>query len=275
MTAVRTQDVKTTTPVVSTRWVRHREKVLVLLLRIAVFAAFAGLWQWLASISGNPMIATFTGTVQGLLDLLAMSEFWSAVVNSNQAMVLGYLLAALTAIPLGLAAGRSKVVDRMSDPYVAIALAMPIAPLIPVVIVAFGLGLVSRVAIVYLFAFIFMAVNTRAGVKQVDKGLIEMAHSYGASEQEKWRTVILPGASPAIFAGLRIGLGRAVTGMVVVELLLVATGVGRLLLQFSGRLQAELMWGLIVAVVLEMLILLRIMQMVERRATSWMRYVHG
>lgn len=259
----------------STIWGRNRERVTVLFLRLCVFAGFAGLWQWLVERADNPTLSTFTGTISGLATLVTAGEFWMAFLHSNQAMVIGYLLAVVTAIPLGLAAGRSELINRMSDPWVAIALAMPIAPLIPVVIVALGLGLASRVVIVFLFAFIFMSVNTRAGVQQVDKSLIEMAHSYGASEAEVWRLVVIPGASPAIFAGLRIGLGRAVTGMVIVELLLVATGIGRLLLQYSGRLQADLMFGLIVAVVLEMLILLRVMQVLEGRATSWVSHVQG
>lgn len=254
--------------------VRHREWLSVLLLRLLVFATFAGLWQWFAIRADNPSIATFTGTVGGLLTVLTSGDFWPAFWNSNQAMIIGYAASIITAIPLGLAAGRSKLIDRLSEPYVAIALAMPIAPLIPVVIVALGLGLASRVSIVFLFAFIFMSVNTRAGVKQVDKGLIEMAQSYGASESEVWRLVVLPGASPAIFAGLRIGLGRAVTGMVVVELLLVASGLGKLLLQFDGRLQPNLMFGVIVAIILEMLILLRVMQIFEQRATSWVVEAH-
>lgn len=250
-------------------WERNRERTIVLSLRLAVFAVFAGFWQWFALQSENPTIATFTGTVGGLATLLTRGDFWSAFLNSNQAMLIGYVLAVVTAIPLGLAAGRSNIIDRVSDPYVGIALAMPIAPLIPVVIVALGLGLASRVVIVYFFVFIFMSVNTRAGVRQVDKSLIEMAKSFRASEAKIWRYVVIPGASPAIFAGLRIGLGRAVTGMVIVELLLVATGIGRLLLQFDGRLQGDLLFGLVVAVVLEMLLLLNIMQYVERRATPW------
>lgn len=248
---------------------------MVLGLRLAVFAGFVGIWEWFGRQSDNPLIATFTETVEGLAELATRADFWSALLNSNQAMLIGYVLAVATAIPLGLAAGRSATIDRLSDPYVAIALAMPIAPLIPVVIVAVGLGLASRVVIVYFFAFIFMSVNTRAGARQVDKSLIEMAKSFQASEAQVWRHVVIPGASPAIFAGLRIGLGRAVTGMVIVELLLVATGIGRLLLQFDGRLQGGLLFGLVVAVIFEMLVLLNVMQYVERRATPWVSHVHG
>src|SRR5207302_1447571 len=82
-------------------------------------------------------------------------------------------------------------------------LAMPIAPFIPIVIIALGLGLSARVFIVVLFAFIFITVNTRAGVRNVEPSLIEMAKSFGASESQIWRRIVIPGATPAIFAGMR------------------------------------------------------------------------
>jgi NitT/TauT family transport system permease protein len=216
------------------------------------------------------MMASFTESIGGLLELtVGTGELWEPLFITNQAMVLGYLLAIVTAIPLGLAAGRSKTLDRMADPYVAIFNAVPIAPLIPIVLVALGLGLASRVLIVYFFAFVFISVNTRAGVRKVDRSLTEMATSFGANESEVWRLVVIPGSLPSIFAGLRIGLGRAIAGMVIVELLLVASGIGRILLRASGRLEGDLVFGLVLVIVLESLILLALMRGVERRMTPW------
>lgn len=249
---------------------RLNERAIAWLLRIATFIVFAGLWQIYGSQSENPMMASFTETVRGFWELTVVTgELWQPLLITNQAMVIGYLLAVVTAIPLGLAAGRSKTLDRMADPYVAIFNAVPIAPLIPVVIIALGLGLPSRVLIVYFFAFVFMAVNTRAGVRKVDRTLPEMATSFGANETEVWRLVVVPGALPSIFAGLRIGLGRAIAGMVIVELLLVASGIGRILLRTSGRLQGDLVFGIVMAIVLESLILLAAMRMLERKLTPW------
>jgi len=249
---------------------RRRERMNVWLARIVTFVIFALAWQWAASRADDPVLATFTETISGFIELAFVSgELWEPFWVSNQAMIIGYLAAVLTAIPLGLASGRSRTLDRMADPYVAIFLAVPIAPLIPVVIVALGIGLAARALIVFFFAFVFMSVNTRAGVKQVDHSLPEMAVSFGASETDVWRMVIVPGALPAIFAGLRIGLGRAIAGMVIVELLLVASGIGRLLLATAGRLQGDLLFGLVLAIVLESLLLLSLMRVLERRMTPW------
>ena len=246
------------------------ERARAWLVRIVTFVIFASIWQFLAIRADNPVIATFTETVKGFFELAFVSgALWKPFLISNQAMVLGYVAAVITAIPLGLASGRSHTLDRMADPYVAIFLAVPIAPLIPVVIVALGISLAARVLIVFFFAFVFMSVNTRAGVRQVDPSLPEMASSFGANESEIWRLVIVPGAMPAIFAGLRIGLGRAVSGMVIVELLLVASGIGRLLLQTSGRLQGDLLFGLVLAIVFESLGLLALMSLLERKMTRW------
>lgn len=249
---------------------RRRERQIAWTLRLATFAVFALVWQVFALNSSSPVIATFTETVAGLADLAFVSgAIWGPLLVSNQAMVLGFVAAIVVAIPWGLAAGRYRILDRSSDPYIAIFLAVPIAPLIPIVITALGLGLVSRVVMVFFFVFVFVAVNTRAGVRQVDRSLIEMATSFGATQREVWRMVVIPSALPAIFAGLRIGLGRAVSGMVLVELLMVASGIGRLLLQFSGRLQGDLMFGVVVAILLEALILLTAMRALERRLAPW------
>ncbi len=96
-----------------------------------------------------------------------------------------------------------------------------------------------------------------------------MAKSFGASEGQIWRRIVIPGAMPAIFAGMRIGLGRAITGMVMVELILVASGLGRLLLEFSGRMQSDLVFATVLAVIIEALALLAGMQALEKRITRW------
>jgi NitT/TauT family transport system permease protein len=239
-------------------------------LRITVFVLFALSWQFFATFMKNMLVPTFTETIGGFIQLVFISgRIWQPLFVSNQALVLGYLLSVVIAIPLGLAAGRVRLIDKILNPYIGVFLAIPVAPLIPIAITALGLGLASRVAIVFLFTFVFIAVNTRAGVRNVDSALIEMARSFGANERQIWRRIVIPGAVPAIFTGLRIGLGRAVGGMVIVELLLVASGLGRLLLEFSGRLQAEFVFATVFVVILEALVLLSIMRLAERKIAPW------
>lgn len=249
---------------------RRRENLAVWRLRILVFFAVVGLWEFSAPRLQSMLVPTFSQTIKGLFVLFFATEnFWDYLLISNQALVLGFAISVVIGLPVGLAAGRSKWMDRLLNPYIGVTLAMPIAPLIPIVIIALGLGLASRVAIVVLFTFIFITVNTRAGVRNVDQSLIEMARCFGANERQIWAKIVIPGALPAIFAGLRIGLGRAIAGMVIVELLLVATGLGRLLLEFSGRLQAELVFATVFAVIAEALILLTLMRFLEIRVAPW------
>jgi ABC-type nitrate/sulfonate/bicarbonate transport system permease component len=239
-------------------------------LRCVVFAMVVGSWEMFLSRTNNFLLPHINEIISGAYQLVFFEpRFWQALLVSNQALLFGYAASVAIAIPVGLIAGRLHWMDRILNPYVAVLLALPIAPLIPIVIIALGLGLAARVFIVVLFAVVFIAVNTRAGVRGVDPVLIEMALSFGASEAQIWRRIVIPGAMPAIFAGMRIGLGRAITGMVMVELLLVASGLGRLLLEFSGRMQSDLVFATVLAVIIEALILLAAMQAIERRVARW------
>ena len=239
-------------------------------LRLLVFAVAVALWELFLSASQSFLLPRCSEIARALFRLLfTEARFWEALYISNQALILGYLVSLLVGLPLGLAAGRLSWSDRFFNPYVGVLLAMPVAPLIPIVIIALGLGLAARVFIVVSFAFVFITVNTRAGVRGVEPSLIEMAKSFGASEGQIWRRIVIPGALPAIFAGMRIGLGRAITGMVMVELILVASGLGRLLLEYSGRMQSDMVFATVLAVIIEALALLTAMQAIEKRLARW------
>ena len=239
-------------------------------LRIATFVVVAGVWELSTVGLQSLLIPTFSQTMAGLYRLAFVDgRLWQPLLLSNQALVLGYAICVLVGVPVGLAMARAKAFERIIDPYIAVILAVPVAPLIPIVMMAMGLGLASRVFIVVLFAIVFITVNTRAGVRGVDPSLIEMARSFGASEGQIWRRILIPGAMPAILAGLRIGLGRAITGMVIAELLLVASGVGRLLLEFRATFQKELVFAVVLAVVLESTVLMALMRVFEQKFAPW------
>jgi NitT/TauT family transport system permease protein len=237
------------------------------LLTLVLFLVF---WEVAASSGQNLLVATFTETAAAFVRITITSgEVWPALLLSNQAALLGYAVAVVVAIPIGIAAGRYRRFDRVLNPYWAILLAVPIAPLMPVAITALGLTLAARVLVVFLFCVPYLIVNTRAGVRNVDPSLAEMARSYGANESKLWRFVVLPAAAPAIFAGLRICIQRAISGMVLAEILLVAVGVGRLLLLYKGRFQSDMLFALVVAIIIEALILLKAMGWLERRLLPW------
>jgi NitT/TauT family transport system permease protein len=148
-------------------------------------------------------------------------------------------------------------------------LVTPMSALIPVVIITFGLDLLARALVVLSFAFVVIVINTRAGFRMLNPSWLEMVHSFGATELQIWRSVILPGALPAIMTGLRLGLARAFTGMVAVELLLVAVGVGRLVLDFQAAFEAGAVYATVLVLVAESVILLRVLRWLEIGLTPW------
>jgi ABC-type nitrate/sulfonate/bicarbonate transport system permease component len=205
------------------------------------------------------------------VSLVRDPEVWNAFFISNQALVLGFAASLLIGIPLGLLIARFRSAEDYVDPYLSILLVTPMAAIIPLLVMSLGLGLASRVVLVVVFAIPVVIVNARAGIKTVDANLIEMATSYGAGERQIWREILLPGALPAIMTGVRLGLGRAVTGMVIIELLMVAVGIGGLILLYRGSLQPDLLYGVVVLIVIEALILVSIVRLVERWVAPWAR----
>jgi NitT/TauT family transport system permease protein len=238
--------------------------------RIVAFAAFALAWEFGAKAADSILIPTFTETLRALYQTMFVSgEIWPALWISNVPLIVGFLVSVIISVPLGLAMARWKAVDRMLSPVTALALSLPIAPLIPVVLVALGMGQTPKVVIIVLFSWVFITTNVRAGTRRVDRSLVEMARAFGASERQVWFRILIPGAIPAVFAGLRIGLGRAFAGMVIVELIMLPVGIGALLLDYRGDFKAGLLYATTILVVIEAVLLAVAMQALERHLIRW------
>lgn len=239
------------------------------LYRLASIAVLGGLWELGALAADTLFIPTFTATAGAVVGLVAKPDVWEAFWQSNEALLFGFVISVALGIPLGFAVARLRGIEPLIDPYLTILLVVPMAAIIPLLIMSLGIGMASRIVIIFLFTFPIIVVNARAGVRQVDQSLIEMATSYGANERAIWRRVLLPGSLPPIMAGIRLGLGRAVTAMVIVELLLTPVGIGGLIHQFRARFQSANLYGVVVLVVIEALVLIAIARAFERRVAPW------
>lgn len=243
--------------------------------RIITLLIFLAIWQVYAEFSGGLLIPTVPKTAVALVELLGSSTLWSALYVSNQALVLGFLISVVVGVPVGVLLGRFPTAEKYTNVYLNILLVTPMAAIIPLLIMSVGFGLASRVILVTVFAIVMVIVNARVGVRQVDPSLIEMARSFGASEATIWRRILIPGALPAIMTGVRLGLGRAVTGMVIVELLMVSVALGRLILQYRGMFQAASLYAVIIVILAEALILITVVGWLERRFTPWVPRQQG
>ena len=236
--------------------------------QLATLAVLGSLWEIQASRTNSLMIPTFLETVAAAGRLLRDAAFWSALAISNEALIYGLIAAILLGVPLGVAMGRFRRLEQLTDVYVSILIVTPMAALIPLILMSIGIGIASRVLIVFVFAIVMIIVQSRAGVRQVDLALLEMSRSYGATERQMWTDILLPSAVPAIMTGIRLGLGRAITGMVIGELLLVSVGIGSLILRYRGFFMAPELYATIILVILEALVLVELARRIEKR----MRY---
>lgn len=238
--------------------------------RLVAVVIFVGIWEAGALFADSLLIPSFTETMVALTDItLVTGELWPALALSNLALIVAYPISVAISIPLGLAMARWGAVDRAVSPITAVGLALPIAPLIPVVLAAMGLGLAPRVFIIILFSWVFIATNVRAGVRAVDKSMVEMARSFGASERQVWQKILLPAAFPSVMTGLRTGLGRSFAGMIIVELIMLPVGIGAYMLDYRGTFQVDNLYAITIAVAIQGILLALLMQAFENRAQRW------
>lgn len=239
--------------------------------RLLALLVFGGIWEAYSRLADLLLIPTFSETALSVVALVVDSQYGTlnAFLLSNQALVIGFTIALTSGVALGLGAARFRSIEGFVDPYLNILLVTPMAALIPILIMALGFEITSRVLLVVVFAIPVIIVNSRAGVRQVDPNLIEMATSFGAKEREIWSKILLPGALPAIMTGIRLGLGRGITGMVIIELLMAAVGIGNMILRFQGQFRADLLYGTVVLVVIEALVLVSALRAIERRIAPW------
>lgn len=232
-------------------------------LRLGIFVAIIAGWQWVGDDGAQIRMPTFTRTVGAFWSMIVSGELPTALLESNVALFWGYLLALSVGIPLGIAMGSIGVVRRVISPYLLILLSTPLIAVLPVLQTIFGLGLGTRIVVVFIFSFVYITINTMVGVRSVPADLLEMANSFCATRSQRLIKVILPHTFPAIMAGARIGLGRGVVGMVIAELFLVSSGLGSVLAFYMTRFDSGHVLAIALTMVLEGVVVIAIARRVE------------
>jgi NitT/TauT family transport system permease protein len=231
--------------------------------------SLALLWEVTGRAMDSTLIPPLSQIGAAWWKLLSSGKLLSNLSMSLTTLVTGFCLAVVIGVVVGLLMGRFRAVEHFLDLYVNALMSAPSTAFVPVLILWFGLGVESRVAVVFLFAVFVIIINTMTGVKQVDTVLVEMARSFGAREKEIFFMIILPAALPAIMAGLRLGMGRAVKGMVTAEMLLTLTGIGAMIMQYGSSFATDSLFAVIFTVLLIALLTMKAVQWLDRRLTGW------
>jgi ABC-type nitrate/sulfonate/bicarbonate transport system permease component len=221
-------------------------------LRLASVVAFLLVWEWAARVPVSFNFPSPVATLRALGELLRTGALLGATAISVQSLVLGFGAALLVGIPFGLLMGVVRPLGRVARVYVDLLIALPTAALVPLVILSFGINVVSSAVIVFAFSAPFVTMNAYGGVRDVRPRLMEMARAFDASWGQRFVHVVLPSALPMILAGTRYGLSRAFVGLIIAELLLSPFGIGRLIMSARSmfehdRMFATVLWTLLVA----------------------------
>ena len=161
-----------------------------------------------------------------------------AIVSLSE-FAIGFVLALAVGVPLGLVLGTFETLRFLLDPPIMAVYATPQLALLPIFVLWLGIGMSSKVAVVLLGASIPIIVNSIAGVRQVDRSLVVAARSFGATRLDVFRSVILPASLPAVMIGIRLGLSRAVLGVVVAEMYVSQDGVGNQIMRLGSAFRVD------------------------------------
>lgn len=248
-------------------WQRHEN----VLLGSLSMLAFLALWE--AVVRAGLVNPLFTSSpsriVAAAFEMFADGSIYGHLWVSAKEFFSGFALAIVIGVPLGILMGWYSRVNAVLEPFVSALYATPRIALLPLVVIWFGIGLASKVAIVFLGAIFPILVNTITGVRTIDADFIKVARSFGASDRQMFATVALPSSVPMLLTGLRLGLGHALVGIVVGEMYGATQGLGYLIAVAGARFQTDkVMVGIILIAGLGVA-LTELLRAIERRFERW------
>ena len=240
-------------------------------LRINVISiiTLAILWEIAGQTLDSVLIPPLSKIASAWIRLLISGKLLANLLMSLWTLAAGFFLAVIVGVIVGLLMGRFRAVEHFLDLYINSLMSAPMTAFVPALILWFGLGIESRIAVVFLFAVFVIIINTMTGVKQVDRTFVEMGRSFGAREAEVFFKIILPAAMPAIMAGIRLGMGRAVKGMVTAEMLLTLTGIGAMIMQYGSAFATDALFAVILTILIVAMITMKLVEAVDQWLTGW------
>jgi NitT/TauT family transport system permease protein len=234
-----------------------------ILWQLASIALFCGLWEVGGRIPISPAFPSFTATALAFRDMAADGSLPSAFATTLQPLVIGLAISTLLGVGLGVLMGLRHGAEWCAAPVFIVLQASPMAALIPLITFVYGIGLTSKVLAVCLLALPVIALNGYKAVRNVNPSLLAMAHSFLGTPWQRVVKIILPDASPVIFAGLRLGVSAGFIGVILAELLITPTGIGDLITYHRSIANYAEMYAAIASVILFSALTLALLQRIE------------
>jgi NitT/TauT family transport system permease protein len=229
-------------------------------------------WQLYAPHVNPIFLRAPSDVAKAFIDLVQDGTLGQASLESGRTLALGFVLALLIGLSVGLGSARSWLAYNAANPWITALYSTPSVALVPFMSLWLGIDDAAKIAVIALFAVFPIIVNTQQGVRYVDPALMEVARAFNSSERRLWTDVLIPSALPFIFAGIRLAIPRALVGMVLAEFLIsVGKGLGSLIIIYQNTFRVDRMFVPVIVVAAMGVVLISIVQWLEGRLVPWAR----
>jgi NitT/TauT family transport system permease protein len=248
---------------------RFRRSIRNLGIRVLSLAVFLLLWEWAGANIDPVLFTTPTAVAKAAVEMIGSGELWTYLWPSLKVLAIGFSLACVFGIGIGLLLARYEILDVALSVYITFLYSIPSVALVPLVVLWAGFETSAKVIILFMFAFFPMVINTYQGVKAVDPKLVEVGRAFRCSERQLWGNIVLPAALPFIVTGLRLALGRGLIGMVLADLYTAISGIGYLIVRTASTYQVNKMFVPIVTLGLLGVTLTALLRLAEKYVAPW------
>ena len=250
---------------------RLRPAVRPMVLGSAAVVLLIAMWQLICSLHMvKPIfLPTPLEVANALGTLFTGGAVYHDLAVSGEEFIVGLAISVVLGGVLGILTGWYKPVDEFFKPLVIGINSMPQVAVIPILILVFGIGMAPKIIVVVLSCTTVILLNTAAGVENVEEKLMRMSKSFGASDSQVIRSVVLPHLVPFFMTGLRISIGRAMIGVVVGEIFSSNAGIGNLLISASDNFNMPVMYATVVVITVLGVVLTQLAARMERRMQRW------
>lgn len=239
---------------------RHRSFLLKCLSALLVF----GSWEIAGRVPVSFAFPTFLESMLALWFLIIEGTLFVAYAETLKPLVLGVFISGVLGIGIGLWVGLSRKFDWLVSPIFVVMQTAPLAALIPLLVMAYGIGLTSKVFVVCIMAMPVIVLNTGGAVRNTPISIKEMGHAFLGSRSDIVLKIILPAASPIIFAGLRLGVSAGFIGAILSELKITPTGVGDIITYSRSIADYPTMYAAILSIILLAVVFLNLLERMEK-----------
>ena len=255
-------------------YLKHEKKILGTLTVVV----FITIWELAGSVwpVANPIFLSSPSRVwHAGVQLYQSGKLLHHLYVSGVEFFWGYFLSILVGVPLGIALGWYRRFNYSFDPFLNALYAAPVVAFLPSLVIWLGVGIASKLTLIFMAAIFPIVMNARDAVKTTPGPLIEAARSFQASQYKIFKTIVLPSAVPFILAGLRLGAGRALIGVFVAELYIAQAGVGQMIAEAGATFNTDVVLVGVVIFSIVGMITLELLTQIERRFDKWRPHPGG